>query len=130
MAATQPGIINYVSAGNTFGVILHGADYTLANSGSPAAAGEIVLIYCTGLGTVTPQPATGAGGPPSSATTATATVTIGGSAAQVSYSGLAPNFVGLNQINVQVPAGLATGNQPVIVTIGGASSNTVLLPVQ
>jgi uncharacterized protein (TIGR03437 family) len=38
--------------------------------------------------------------------------------------------VGLYQVNAQVPSGLAAGNQPVIITIGGAMSKSVLLPVQ
>ena len=129
VAATQPGIVNYAANGSVYGVILH-ADYSLADSAHPAAAAEIVLVYCTGLGTVTPQPATGAGAPASSATTATPSVTIGGQKGVVSYSGLAPGFVGLNQINVQVPTGLSTGDQPVVIAIAGATSNSVLLPVQ
>jgi uncharacterized protein (TIGR03437 family) len=48
----------------------------------------------------------------------------------VSFSGLAPGFVGLYQINAEVPAGLTAGNQPVVVMLAGASSNSVLLPVQ
>jgi uncharacterized protein (TIGR03437 family) len=61
---------------------------------------------------------------------ATPTVTIGGTKATVSFSGLAPGFVGLYQINVEVPATLAAGNQPVVVEVSGASSNSVLLPVE
>jgi uncharacterized protein (TIGR03437 family) len=38
------------------------------------------------------------------------TVLIGGVAAQVTYSGLSPQFVGINQINVMIPAGTPTGN--------------------
>ena len=51
-------------------------------------------------------------------------VSIAGSPANnITYSGLAPDFVGLYQINVQVPAGLPTGTQPVQITILGVSSN-------
>jgi uncharacterized protein (TIGR03437 family) len=53
-----------------------------------------------------------------------------GMKASISFSGLAPGFVGLYQINVEVPSGLKTGNQPVVVEVAGASSNSVLLPVQ
>jgi uncharacterized protein (TIGR03437 family) len=48
----------------------------------------------------------------------------------VSFSGLAPGFVGLYQVNAEVPAGLSAGNQAVVITLAGASSNSVLLPVQ
>jgi hypothetical protein len=45
------------------------------------------------------------------------------------HTGLAPGFVGLYQINVQDPAGLAAGNQPVVITSRNASSPPVLLPI-
>jgi uncharacterized protein (TIGR03437 family) len=48
----------------------------------------------------------------------------------VSFSGLASGFVGLYQVNAQVPTGLAAKNQPVIVKVSGASSVPVLLPVK
>ncbi|MBI2816952.1 MAG: hypothetical protein HYX72_08425 [Acidobacteria bacterium] len=98
----------------------------------PAAAGEIVTIYCTGLGDVTNPPGTGklASGDPLSTTVATPQVNIGGIPAAVSFSGLAPGFVGLYQINAQVPAGVATGSAvPVVINIDGAQSNTVNLAV-
>jgi len=59
------------------------------------------------------------------------TVTIGGVPANVQFSGLAPGYVGLYQVNAQVPAGLATGsNVPVVMSISGATSNTATLAVQ
>jgi uncharacterized protein (TIGR03437 family) len=123
----QPGIINYSSGGNTYGAILH-ANYTLADSAHPVTAGETVLIYCTALGSVsTPQvDGTAANG---ESTVALPTVTIGGAAAMVTFSGLAPGFVGLNQVNVVVPSGLGSGNQPVVLTLGSVASNSVLLPL-
>jgi uncharacterized protein (TIGR03437 family) len=60
----------------------------------------------------------------------TPTVTIGGANAPVSFSGLAPSFVGLYQVNAQVPASLKAGNQPVVLTISGFMSKSVLLPVK
>ncbi len=124
----QPGIVNYSSNGNTFGVILH-ANYQLADTAHPVKAGETVLIYCTGLGEVKSPPPDGAAAS-GQTTVATPTVTIGGAAAAVAYSGLAPEFVGLNQVNVVVPQGLTSGNQPVVLSMGSAASAAVLLPVQ
>ncbi len=126
--AAQPGIFNYTVGGNIFGAILH-ANFQTANSANPAKPGETVLIYCTGLGAVSSAPEDGAPGN-GEPTKATPTVAIGGAIAVVSFSGLAPGFVGLYQINAEVPAGLTAGNQPVVVTVGEASSNSVLLPVQ
>ena len=116
--AAQPGIFT----------ILH-ANYQLANASSPAVAGETVQIYCTGLGAVSPAPADGAAAG-ASTTVATATVTIGGVSAPVAYSGLAPGFVGLYQVNAQVPSGLSSGNQPVIIMVNGNSSPIAQLAVE
>jgi adhesin/invasin len=124
----QPGIINYSSGGLTFGAILH-ADYSLATPANPVTAGETVLIYGTGLGLVSTAQVDGTAANGES-TIALPSVTIGGASAMVTFSGLAPGFVGLNQVNVMVPSGLATGNQPVVMNVGGVASNSVLLPVR
>ena len=99
---------------------------------NPAHSGEILSLYANGLGPVTNQPASGSAAvanPLSQTTGAPPVVTIGGQQAQVSFSGLAPTFPGLYQLNVTVPAGL-TGNQNVTVSIGGQTSPVVVLPVQ
>ena len=54
VAATSPGIFTIDQSGSGGGAILH-ADYSLVNAAKPAAAGETVLVYLTGLGTVTPS---------------------------------------------------------------------------
>ncbi len=125
--AAQPGIFNYSVGSSIFGAILD-ANFQLADTGHPAAAGETVLIYCTGLGAVASAPANGAAGSGQTAIAA-ATATIGGLDAAVAFSGLAPSFVGLYQVNTMVPSGLSKGNPPVVISISGASSNSVLLPV-
>jgi uncharacterized protein (TIGR03437 family) len=123
----HPGIFNYTAGGLVFGAILH-ANFQLANTGDPAVAGETVLIYCTGLGAVSSAPADGAASK-GQTTLAMPVVTIGGANAPVSFSGLAPSFVGLYQVNATVPAGLKSGNQPVVIAVGSVSSKSVLLPV-
>jgi minor extracellular serine protease Vpr len=80
------------------------------------------VIYANGLGPVdTPQ---SSGDPASSTklvgTLASPAVSIGGTAATVQFSGLAPGFVGLYQVNVQVPASAPTGAQTLKLSIGGA----------
>jgi len=58
-------------------------------------------------------------------------VTIGGVTANVQFSGLAPGYVGLYQVNAQVPAGSATGSSvSVTISMGGVTSNTVTMAVQ
>jgi uncharacterized protein (TIGR03437 family) len=48
----------------------------------------------------------------------------------VQYSGLAPGFVGLYQVNVQIPATVASGNLNVVIAIGSQTSKTVTMAVQ
>jgi uncharacterized protein (TIGR03437 family) len=70
------------------------------------------------------------GASPSAASTTTKpTVTIGGVACNILYSGLAPELVSVYQIDVTVPAGLSAGNQTLQIGIGGILSNTANLPV-
>jgi len=125
VAAASPGIF-IVDQASSAAAVLHAADYSLVTSSSPARPGEYLLIYCTGLGAVETSVASGAMAPsvPPDLTVNAPTVNIARLSATVTYAGLAPDFVGLYQINVQAPANLPTGNQPVqIVTFGGVVSN-------
>jgi len=105
----------------------------LVDVSNPASAGDILQVYCTGLGRVTNQPPSGAAAPynPLAVTTTNPTVAIGGVSTNVLFSGLAPGLVGLYQVNIEVPAGVPKGSAvPVVISIGGATSNTVTLAVQ
>ena len=76
----------------------------------------------------TPAPATGN---PLFFTNAQPTVTIGGINARLLFSGAAPGWVGLWQINVQVPQEVAPGSAvPLVISAGGVSSNTVTIAVE
>jgi uncharacterized protein (TIGR03437 family) len=78
------------------------------------------------------QPADGYPAPlnPNQTTTQTCTVSIGGQPATVEFCGLAPGEV-IYQVNVQVPMGVSSGNQPITVSVGGQTSPSgVMIPVQ
>ena len=99
----------------------------------PARPGEFLTIYCSGLGAVSNPPVSGAASPGTtlSTTTTVPSVTVGGVPATPTFSGLAPGFVGLYQINLAVPAATAAGNSvPIVITMGGVTSNTVTIAVQ
>ena len=108
------------------------ANYQLVSSSNPASSGQVVMLFANGLGPVTNQPATGEPAPysPLAETTTPLVVTIGGKQAEVRFSGLAPGFAGLYQINVAIPAGLSAGNQPVTVSIGGKTSKTSSIAIR
>ena len=116
----------------TAGAILHGADFQLVTSSNPAAKGETVVIYATGLGPVSPTPATGMGASasPLSVTASPPSVTVGGLSANVAFSGLAPGFVGLYQVNVAIPSAVASGSVDVVIQVGEQASKPVKLAVQ
>jgi len=100
----------------------------------PVKAGEFISLYCTGLGNVSRRPAAGNPSPSTqlALTLTPPTVTIGGvNAPNIPFAGLAPGFVGLYQVNVQVPTGTPTGDAiPVQLSIGGLASNTATIAVQ
>lgn len=98
----------------------------------PVRRGEFISIYCTGLGVVDNQPFLGSASPsnPLANTLTKPTVTLGGVTAPVVFSGLAPGFVGLYQVNVQAPDTAPTGSAvQLVLTIGGVVSNTATIAV-
>ncbi len=141
LANPSPAIFSINQQGTGQGVVqLANSTTFAAPSGSipgvqssPVTRGNFVTIYCTGLGAVTNQPVDGAlsSGTNLSLVVATVTATVGGVNAPVSFAGLAPGFVALYQVNVQVPTGANTGSAiPLVINVGGTASNTVTIAVQ
>jgi uncharacterized protein (TIGR03437 family) len=123
---TQPAV--YTSDG-AHAIVVHNADYTLATPQRPLAQGEYAFVYATGLGRVANRPPTGAASPVTAAN-APARITLGGQMCEVQYVGLAPGFVGVYQVNFRVPPIAATGDQPLVVAIGGLAAPEVKVPVR
>ncbi|MDP8980047.1 MAG: hypothetical protein M3O35_05580 [Acidobacteriota bacterium] len=101
----------------------------------PAKKGEFVSLYCTGLGDVTNRPLAGDPAPsgPLASTTTLPTITLGGSVpvTVISFSGLAPGFAGLYQVDFQIPDTAASGSAiTLVLTIGGIKSNQVTIAIQ
>jgi uncharacterized protein (TIGR03437 family) len=133
ISAFAPAIFTVPPGGSGAGAILHAGNGALITPSSPAVRGEFVSIYLTGLGPVQPAIPEGSAAPsnPPAQTPGTPIVLIGGAGAPVSFSGLAPTFAGLYQINVQVPQGAPSGQSvPITVSMGGVSSNTATLAIQ
>jgi adhesin/invasin len=107
-------------------------DLTLHTPQTPIPPGNYVLLYMTGTGPTTPPVADGQPAPVNPLATLNGSVeaTIGEVPAYVPFAGLAPGFAGLIQVNVRVPSGLASGDQPVFVTINGVSANAGLITVK
>ncbi len=135
IAQASPGIFTKSATGVGQGhIYIAGTDgsLTLADASHPLKTGDAAVIYCTGLGEVTPAVAAGAPGPiPPATTNSKVTVSIGGVDAPAFFSGLAPGFAGVYQVNVIVPRGITSGSQvPVVMSAAGQSSPPVTVAVQ
>ena len=116
-SAVAPGLFSLAQDGRGQGAILHANTAEYAAPSRPAVAGEALEIYLTGLSGLpaSPRPE----------------VTIGGVPAEVLFFGDAPGFVGLDQVNVRVPAGVAPGPAvPVRLTYAGVVGNEVTIAVR
>jgi minor extracellular serine protease Vpr len=124
--------LNSYSPGVFPGPAVQDSKYQLITASNPAQKGQTIIIYANGLGPVSNQPASGDPSPGQALATTNVqpTVKIGGVAAKVDFSGLTPGFVGLYQINAEVPPGAPSGPQPLVVTVNGIDSKPVTLPVQ
>lgn len=103
----------------------------LADANHPAKAGDAIVIYCSGLGSVNPTAEAGAATPFSLyQTNIQAVVTIGGQPANVFFSGLTPGATGLYQINAHVPNGITPGDSvPVVLSVGGFGGPSVTMAI-
>jgi uncharacterized protein (TIGR03437 family) len=89
VAAASPGIFAVLNQ-----------DYSLNTPANGAARGSVIMVYGTGNG-----------GYP-------ATARIAGSEAEVQYSGPAPGFEGVIQVNVRVPEQPQAGSRPLLLRVG------------
>jgi uncharacterized protein (TIGR03437 family) len=110
-------------------------DGSLISPDSPAHSGEIVVLYAAGLGRTSPDIASGvvAQGPITILAMAQLQILLNGVACppdSVFYAGIAPDFVGLYQINLQLPENLPP-NPEIQIAIGVLISPAgVLLPLR
>ena len=122
-----PALFNFPGVSQA---VAQNSDFSLNNSSNPASTGSIVVLYGTGEGATNPG---GVDGKQATdlfpAPILPVTVTIGGQKAEVLYSGAAPFLVaGVMQLNVRIPAGVASGPAAVVVTVGtrpGTGTSTV-----
>jgi uncharacterized protein (TIGR03437 family) len=96
------------------------SDSAVIGTGTAVKAGDVLELYGTGFGPTATTVPPGLVFSGAYATTNAVTVTIGGVAAPVSFAGLVGP--GLYQINITVPAGLTSGDNVILATVGGITS--------
>jgi uncharacterized protein (TIGR03437 family) len=147
VAANSPGFFTLSQDGKGQAAARNQDGITVNGPANPAPRGSIISLYGTGQGQVSPAVPDGAGAPSTPAATTVAVptsdaktcltvqpsvcVAIGASFGDIQFSGLAPNYVGLWQLNVRIPTDSLTGNAvPVKVVINGTSSNLFTIAIK
>ena len=128
--ANAPGLFTYSLGGKTYPSALYNGTYTIVGdpalygAAAKAKAGDIIQLYATGLGS---SPAGNIIGS-TIVFNGTVTATIGTASATVQFAGLVG--VGLFQVNIIVPSGLADGDYQLLIKANGVSSQTgVVIPI-
>jgi uncharacterized protein (TIGR03437 family) len=133
IAESAPGVFTIDSSGRGQASAVN-SDYTwngnfgLLQGARPEMAGSYVAIFATGIGPTVPD---GEAAPVDGLAygTGTTTVTVAGQPAPVLFSGLAPGFVGLWQINIQLPTDLPTNSATSLRITRNLSSTETTLAV-
>lgn len=131
VAEAQPGIFTRNASGVGQGTITR-PDGSFVEPGTPARRGDELIVYCTGLGQVTPRLEPGEPAPnPGPRVVADVSVSIGGTVAEVKSATLTPGFAGSYQVRFVVPPNAPTGDEvSVVVTAAGRSSQPVTMAVR
>ena len=112
---TAPGVFTQGGNGISAALAQHASgSFPLVTTLNPVKIGENVVIYATGLGSVTPAVADGAGGgsnPLSTINDTSDEVDFGLTKAGLGFAGLVPGFAGFYQLNTTVATGTASGVQ-------------------
>ncbi|HLK49311.1 MAG TPA: hypothetical protein VKT49_14315 [Bryobacteraceae bacterium] len=130
ISPVQPAVFASCGPSGTAPCIVGNDQATLVDTGHPLHAKDVAVIYCAGLGSVTPAVTAGSAASGLTHTVTPVTVTVGGQQAQILFAGLSA-YVGLYQIDITVPSGVTTGNSvPLVITQGNLSSTPVNVAVQ
>ncbi len=129
VSAFGPAIFLLPSIRPSQAAALHSSTSTPVDPAHPAQAGEAIEIYSSGLGPTNPFVPAGTPAParPPAVTLAQPEVTISGRAARVIFSGLAPGFVGVYQVNAIVPEGLRPGDNSLVIKVGNIASQGAVI---
>jgi hypothetical protein len=125
----RPEIMTLPSGGPA---ISHSSDFSPVNASKPAAPGEILSVFVTGLGPVIPGVDPGQPFPASPLATVNSPVelTVNGAAAEVLGAAGYPGAVDGYQVNFRLPAGTARGSASIQISAAWIAGEPVSIPVQ
>ncbi len=111
-------------------VLAFNQDLTVNATANQARAGSLITVYVTGQGAVDPPIATGswALADPLNRPVLPLSATLGGRDAPIAFAALSPATVGVLQVSLVVPD-LPPGEQPLIINVGSARSNSAVVSV-
>lgn len=109
--------------------ITHSSDFSLVTPSKPAAPGEILSLFATGLGPTSPEtlPFPSA---PLSAVNSPLSVTVNGETAEVIGAVGYPGTTDGYQVNFRVPSDSATGVAAVQMNVAGIAGSSVSINIQ
>lgn len=125
---SAPGVFTVFSSGDPARAAVVNQNGTTNAEDSPAPRNSYISVYATGPGPLTQSIGDGEVAPsdPLIQTVSNPKVYIAGVEAEVTFSGLAPTFAGLWQINVRVPdMPFVSGRVPMQLFMDGVDSNEV-----
>lgn len=122
----------YATKGNTSAIVSNGSIPGLPLA--PAVPGEVLVMYGSGFGAMSPFTIPIAGQIPQTVGTRLqfpVTIRIGGIDSQVLFGGVIPGFVGLYQFNIVVPPDAPEGDLPIeVIQNNQATGQNLFLPVR
>ena len=137
LGPTSPGVFSFALNGLDAGIIVDSLTFQPISADNPASEDQFVSIFLTGLGDVNPAVADGTAAPgvePLARTTDPNIQVLFGFEAlpgTILYSGAAPNFVGLYQINVQVPGlSIVGADVPLAIVTTNGFSDFVTIAIE
>jgi hypothetical protein len=112
--------------------VIHSSDFSLVTASKPAAAGEILSLFATGLGPTRPGVDPGKPFPasPLAAVNSPVDVTVNGKSAEVTAAVGYPGAVDGYQVNFRVPADTAIGTATVQVSAAWIVGSEVRIAVR
>jgi uncharacterized protein (TIGR03437 family) len=112
--------------------VAHSSDFTLVTASKPAAAGEILSVFATGLGPTSPGVDPGQPFPPSPPSTVTSPVdiTVDGKPAEVLAAVGFPGAIGGYQVNFRLPSDIGKGTTTIQLSAAWIAGASVSIAVQ